>query len=120
MINFLLVLVKTSYTENFKLFQKACKIIFATFYNTTYFHSLHISTHYNESCDKKLWQFSNFSFQGYIGPLNKNIPILMRKFHFTSPWESFTFFKSYKWYQIAQTVTYKSIKSHFHSQDVLY
>ena len=31
MVNFLLVLVKTSYMENLKLFQNTCKIIFSTF-----------------------------------------------------------------------------------------
>ena len=31
MVNYLLVLVKTSYTEKFKGFEKAYKIIFATF-----------------------------------------------------------------------------------------
>ena len=35
------------------------------------FKTQYISTHYYESCDKKLWQNLNFGNQGNMDPLNK-------------------------------------------------
>ena len=65
-VNFLLVLVVTSYTERFKALKRDI---------TQYlqlFETQYIFAHYYESSDKKLWQNSNlkYDFQGYTKPLN--------------------------------------------------
>ena len=59
MVNFLLLLVVARCTEKFKYFINRYEIIL---YN---FKTQHISTQYYKSCDLKLWQNFDFSFQGY-------------------------------------------------------
>ena len=63
-VNLLLVLMKISYSKKFQC------IIFP------FIIMIHVT--------KKLWQISNFSFQGYTEPLNKIFHILVRKFHFAA------------------------------------
>ena len=57
--NFLLVLVEINYTKMFKNFKRGKKWFLQLF------KTQHISAQCYGSFDKKLWQNSNFGFQGY-------------------------------------------------------
>ena len=63
-VNLLLVLMKISYSKKFQ---------YSIF---PFIIMIHVT--------KKLWQISNFSFQGYTEPLNEIFHILVRKFHFAA------------------------------------
>ena len=63
MVKFLFIVVVTRYVEKFKCFEKGYKIIFTTFWNRMYFHSL--------LCDKKLWQIWTSVFKSTQSPQDK-------------------------------------------------
>ena len=82
LVNFLLVLVVTSYTEKFQNFKKENQIILQLF------KTKHISIQYYEPWNKRLWQNLNLDFKGFKIVLHSDV--LHRGWKRKSHYDDFT------------------------------